>query len=208
MSKEKSKSIIIEKLTPEQEALIPVYMERFFKMGIDTTPSNRAKAEAALLKIHKLLGHPDPEIVWANSPYEGAIIVAQTLKGSDDVTKEEIRDQYNKAQFGSFECYWVAFYTFVADNFPEFERDPNVDIMLDIIENVGVYWTFDKKIIITEKPSKICLNEEKKLHNADGYAIEYPNGDGVYAYNGTRYKSLLDMRLATMGLDKDESSKP
>ena len=184
----------VEGLTKEQKKMIPIYLEKYRAIGLSTEPCNRANAEKALRACQKYLNLPDPEIIWVDSPSQGALLAAQTLKGSDDVTEEEIRDQYTKASYGSFEAYWVSFYTFIAEQFPV-KKDNLIDIINDIIKDTGVYWTFDKRIIVSEKPVAIHL-KDGNLHNEDGLALEYKDGTGIFAINGTRYKSLMDLELS------------
>lgn len=59
---------LIEKLTPEQEALIPVYREKWRKIGLSTEPIDREKATEAVKNIYKWLGEKEPEIYFYNSP--------------------------------------------------------------------------------------------------------------------------------------------
>ncbi|MBD1831252.1 hypothetical protein H6F61_00825 [Cyanobacteria bacterium FACHB-472] len=64
MSQEK-----IEKLTPEQEALIPVYREKWRKIAILTEPIDREKAAEAVKNAYALIGLFEPEILFYDSPY-------------------------------------------------------------------------------------------------------------------------------------------
>lgn len=186
-----------DKLTPEQEAKIPEYIEKYLKIGLDTNPCDRTAAENAITRTYQAENHPVPQFIWVDSPFVGAKKAAELVNSTATPTEEQIRDQFSKASFGSFEAYWVAFYDFVATELPV-ERDPLIDICIDIVKNCGVYWTLDKAVVISEKPVAIHLDSENKLHNPNGLALEYKNGDGIFALNGVRYNSMLDMAITDM----------
>lgn len=189
----------INKLTKAQEAKIPEYIERFEKIGLSTEPTDKAKAEAALKRCYEYLSKthsfkPNPEIIWADSPMAGAKIAAQCAKGDENVTEAEIQEQASLASYGSFEAYWVATYVFIAEQLLPNNKDEAIQIVLDLVENCGVYWQFEDLVVVTPKPKAIHLND-KKLHNLEGLALEYPNGDGIYAIDGKRKNSLMEVML-------------
>lgn len=191
----------ISSLTPEQQAKIPEYLEKFKSIGLSTEPTDRTKAEAAILRSYEYLNKKDPanwsknpEFVWAESPIEGAVLAAQFAKGSEDVTTEEIRAQADNASFGSFDAYWVSTYSYIANELPV-EVDELHEIVTDIVKECGVYWTFEDLVVMTPKPVKIAM-EDEKLHSVDGMALAYGNGDGLYAYKGDRKGSLMEVVMA------------
>lgn len=191
----------ISSLTPEQEAKIPEYREMFRQIGLSTEPTDRAKAEAAILRSYQYLNKKDPEnwssnpeFVWADSPYKGAILAAQFAKGDENVTLDEIRAQADNASFGSFDAYWVSTYSYIANELPV-EVDELHEIVTDIVKECGVYWTFDDLVVMTPKPVKISM-ENEKLHAVDGMALQYENGEGIYAYKGDRKGSLMEVVMA------------
>lgn len=190
----------IDKLTPEQEAKIPEYLERFKNIGLSTRPTDRAKAEAAIRRSYEYMAKQSsnfsktPEFVWAESPMKGAILAAQFAKGSKDVTPSEIKDQASQASYGSFEAYWVSTYAFIAEQLPV-QKDELIEIVLEIIEECGVYWTFEDLVVLTPKPCSIRM-EGVTLHADDGMALEYGNGDGLYAFNGEVKNSLMEVNIA------------
>ncbi|MBD2183152.1 hypothetical protein H6G03_19140 [Planktothrix sp. FACHB-1375] len=59
----------IEKLTPEQEALIPIYRDKWRKIALSTEPIDKEKAAEAVKKAYALIGLPEPEILFYDSPY-------------------------------------------------------------------------------------------------------------------------------------------
>ncbi|MEH1778640.1 MAG: hypothetical protein V7L26_05745 [Nostoc sp.] len=60
---------LIEKLTPEEEALIPVYREKWLKIALSTERIDREKASEALKVAYAAFGFEVPEIVFCASPY-------------------------------------------------------------------------------------------------------------------------------------------
>lgn len=191
----------INELTPEQEAKIPEYRERFLKIGLSTEPTDKAKAEEAIRRSYAYLHKtdqkmcvPNPQFVWADSPKLGAKLAAQYAKGSEDVTPEEIKEQADMASYGSFEAYWVSTYSFIANEL-DVEKDELTDIVTEIVQHCGVYWTFEDVVVVTPKPSKIVMDGEK-LSCTTGPALEYANGEGIYAYKGDRKGSLMEVVMA------------
>jgi hypothetical protein len=60
----------IQKLTPFQEALIPIYCDKWIAYTLSTEPINRQKATVAAKAAYKIIGEEEPEIVFFDSPYE------------------------------------------------------------------------------------------------------------------------------------------
>ncbi len=60
----------IQKLTPFQEALIPIYCEKWIAYTLSTEPINRQEAAVAVKAAYKIIGEEEPEIVFFDSPYE------------------------------------------------------------------------------------------------------------------------------------------
>ncbi|MDJ0718216.1 MAG: hypothetical protein QNJ54_28980 [Prochloraceae cyanobacterium] len=55
---------MIETLTPEQEALIPVYREKWWKIATSTEPLDRTLATEAIKAVYDILGQPEPHIIF------------------------------------------------------------------------------------------------------------------------------------------------
>lgn len=58
----------IEKLTPEQESLIPVYREKWRQIALSTERLDRAKAESVIKAAYIAIGKPEPEVQFYSSP--------------------------------------------------------------------------------------------------------------------------------------------
>ena len=190
---------MIDKLTKEQESKISYYLDKFLKIGLSTEKCDRVKAEDAITRAYTYQKLSAPKFIWVDSPFEGIVKAAKLAKGSDDVTNAEIKDQVSKASYGSFEAYWVSFYSYIANELPV-KKDELCSILEDIVENCGVYWTFESVVIISEKPTQIHM-KDKKLHNENGLALEYSDGNGIFSLNGIRYKSMMDMIISNEASD-------
>ncbi|MEH2215119.1 DUF6745 domain-containing protein [Nostoc sp.] len=68
---------LIEKLTPEQEALIPVYREKWRAIALSTERIDREKAAEAVKISYVAIRKQEPEIIFCDSPYAGLKIVIQ-----------------------------------------------------------------------------------------------------------------------------------
>jgi hypothetical protein len=65
--------MLIEKLTPEQEALLPIVRDRWLKIGLSTEPAKREEAEEGVRLAYKTAGLAPPKfMVWLSSPMAGA----------------------------------------------------------------------------------------------------------------------------------------
>ncbi len=60
----------IERLTPEQEALIPVYRDRWQQISLSTSPIDCEKAESAVRATYVAIGKPPPEVIFFSGPQE------------------------------------------------------------------------------------------------------------------------------------------
>ncbi|MDZ7965069.1 MAG: hypothetical protein RM368_08845 [Nostoc sp. DedSLP03] len=77
---------MIYTLTPEQEALIPVYREKWRAIALSTERIDREKAAEAVKATYVLIGMEEPEIVFYDSPNAALITTLSKLsqeRGSD-----------------------------------------------------------------------------------------------------------------------------
>jgi hypothetical protein len=72
---------IISELSPEQEALIRVYREKWRKIALSTERIDREKAAEAVKTAYTAIRKQDPEIIFCDSPYAGLkIVIHKQLK--------------------------------------------------------------------------------------------------------------------------------
>lgn len=178
---------MIKSLTKEQEAKVAEYREEFLRIGLSTSPCDRAAAEAAVTDAYQYLKLKKPAFIWEESPRAAARKAATLLSESDKskTFEEHLRAQSSMASYGSFEAYWASFYCFIAEQL-DVKKDGLAGIVRRIVENCGFYLTFDSLVIMSERPAGIYFNQAKQLHRDLGPALEYKGGFGVYALNGVR----------------------
>ncbi|HAZ47040.1 MAG TPA: hypothetical protein DDW76_28605 [Cyanobacteria bacterium UBA11369] len=70
---------LIEKLTPEQEALIPIYREKWRQIALSTERIDRKKATVAVKAAYAAIGKEEPLIAFYDSPYTSAHIALSNL---------------------------------------------------------------------------------------------------------------------------------
>ncbi|MFN6471608.1 MAG: DUF6745 domain-containing protein [Nostoc sp. SerVER01] len=70
---------LIEKLTPEQEALIPVYREKWRAIALSTERIDREKALEVVKATYTAIGKQQQEIIFCESPYTGLKIIFKKL---------------------------------------------------------------------------------------------------------------------------------
>ena len=83
---------LIEKLTPEQEALIPVYREKWRAIALSTERIDREKAAEAVKLVYAAMGKEDPEIIFVDSLYGAMKYVNQLDIPSGYTLIDEICD--------------------------------------------------------------------------------------------------------------------
>lgn len=84
----------IEKLTPEQEAKIPEFVEKWIKIGLCCEPADRRLAEDAYKRCYRLSDlDDDVPIFWVNSPMVGSLAASVADNIFDKRADEKLMNQ-------------------------------------------------------------------------------------------------------------------
>jgi len=75
-------------ITPEQEALIPAYREKWQAIAFSTEPINRQKVELAIKFVYEVMGKKAPKIKFCSSPYEANLFLESEENFGDRISKE------------------------------------------------------------------------------------------------------------------------
>jgi hypothetical protein len=208
---------MITELTPEQEAQIQVYVDRYIEIGKKTDRINREKAIGIMEAFYKNILEKEPvPVVFAENPKEAwrMTCVAERFFEENvevDGTKKQLIDEYDeekdKISFiwpylsGSFDSYLFAFYDYALEilkiEIPK-EHLEKYNIWKGIME-MGLIYPLDHICIVSEKPTTIHMNE-KGLHRDLGAALAYSGENDtlikLYYLNGVEVPESIVMTPA------------
>ena len=175
---------VLEKLTPEQEARLPYFREKWLAVGTNTDPIDREAAAKAIDAAYTDAGLEPPALkVYAPSPLRGAYEAAalEREKPVEQVTKDEARAALSAAVYGQHDASWLAYYEamgeFLEENFMPGLRQAG--------QECGWWYPYDKGVVICDRPSVFLHDEDGELHCEDGPAMAFRDDDfKVYAVHG------------------------
>jgi hypothetical protein len=166
-------AVKITELTEEQKALFPVYRDKWIKIGLQTGPGDRDKAEDGVRKAYMAVDLEPPEkMVWVTSPYAGQLEAKKYADNSIPI-------------YGQHFASWLSFY----DYFDQVVGVKNIEAIRNLIqvaENCCWWWAFDKLAILSQRADELHLDERGRLHHESKMAIRYPDDWGVYSWHGVR----------------------
>ena len=96
----------ITKLTAEQQALMPVWAEKWMRIGLSCDPLNEAAAKDAVCRAYAQAGLAAPQFIVCDSPLSGAI-TASILKNP-----KRVWDSVGDSVYGQHDAAWIAFLLF------------------------------------------------------------------------------------------------
>ena len=241
-------------LTPEQEALIPVYQEKWRRIEQYQGPINRERAAAAVKAAYAAIGAEEPEIIFYGSP-NGALddiasyltgqvvwlpklfkeILGWEMMGKLQLTLHEQLEQSLGKKFGSplygkiyterncrslFEQLWKTlrekweshklgpsdklvgaiesgFSPYMSANFWMIsgcyfdfcievlhgEVDRTLwEVFQNLVNSCGWIFAFRDKCYVCDRPHRVSLDSEGRLHATGEAALEYADGWQLYFY--------------------------
>jgi hypothetical protein len=86
--------------------------------------------------------------------------------------------------YGQHDAYWLSFYAYFREVEGLAEETEQLIGLLELAKSAGWFTPHAKVCWISERPSKLSLNDKGKLHCNDGPAVAYPDGWGIYATDG------------------------
>jgi len=169
----------IDKLTPEQEAMIPMHLDKWLKIGLNTDAIDFAKAKKALALCYTTQNLKAPsKMYYAKGPHD-AFKIYKSIRPDGDVNSF-----MNGNIFGSQDSSWISFYSYFND-----VCGIDLSIINGLVEYAkegGWAWVDKDEAIIQERPMLIKFDDQNRLHCENGPAIEYMDGTKVYAWHGVR----------------------
>jgi hypothetical protein len=226
---------MIEKLTPEQEAKFPEYVDKWLGIGLNTDECNFADSVLAIRDAYKTVDIDPPQffIGPVNSPIEGAMCVDICKKLVADKTEfedpaalnvlvmERLQEEIKKFdgnikhltiadQAFGFAEYWLPFYDY-------FQTECGLDLerinpFIEIAKNCG-WWTPLKNIaILQHRPLHIKRDDQTRAHCETDAAIKYRSDwndpSNVYVVHGVRVtKKIIERDYDVKDIEDEENAE-
>jgi hypothetical protein len=219
---------VIEKLTPEQELMVPEYQRRYTNIGLNTDEVDMSVKEDLNI-FYKYMEKPNPTYIYVDNLWEANVVVSsmkmletsfpeldEAINKGDIIPREIIDDIASKIKvtshgynIGNINAYWVGYLQFgekvLNIKYDYKEYDPDIlNVWQRVIEKVGYFMAFEEYCIIMNRPKEVHFDENRELHNEDGTAISFRRGNecDVFAINGVRVPKQVIVEPETITLDQ------
>jgi hypothetical protein len=141
---------------------------------LSTQSCDRPFVEERLKELYKNAGYEAPKVIyWVLSPRAG-VEKLRELTG---------RKEFEPCIYGQLDLGAIASWTFLRDQcgveLPQLAG-------LEGMAHCCWAWVWDEFAILCERPTRIDLDEENRLHNETTTAIEWPDGWGFCEIHGVR----------------------
>ena len=191
---------VIEKLTPEQEARFGEYVDKWTKIGLDTNPADRPRAEQGAIEAYKVAGLPPPTKFYWFEGVQAAVKALDAYLNPKGTKKSDRRNPLDYACYGQHEAYFLSFYNFFEEAYdPATFTGPQEDVptwlnikencqklsgLSEIAKSAGWFFPFSKAVVFCERPNFMTRDDQGRLHNTTGPALTFPNGEALYRIHG------------------------
>jgi len=193
---------MIDKLTPEQEAMIPQYVEKYTAIGLCTDRIDPDAAVKYAAKLYEFIQKPMPKVIVAKGPIDAWYLTnlyqLVTTKSIDpdnitDDVKVEAKSIADTSTIiwpyldGQFWASYVAYVKFM--QYIGMVIDTRIDIFEDQLQ-FGLVFTLDNFCIISDRMSE-CYRNANGLHRDGGPAVSYLDGTKIWCLNGVNVPQWL-----------------
>lgn len=182
---------IITELTPEQESMMPVWVDKWVKIG--TSTDQTVDGDACFAAVKKLY---DTDAFREHTPTK--YVIVDSPKAIYDICEDP--EFINRACFGAFEASWLSYYTFFRD-VVGIELDDRLGALETLALNVSLYYTHEDTVIFARKPTSIVM-VDSALHNERGPAIEFADGFAIWSIRGNQVNEQIVMRPETLTVEQ------
>lgn len=194
----------IERLTPEQEAYLPVFRQEYLDIALNPKRIEHDNLLVAITDAYTHIGEQEPRLIICDSPYRCMIAIQVLEDRGSTITDGElfyfIEEYINKGEiakrnmfkssflWGSQDMYWIAWGRFA--EYIGVEFDETTRKLLDIVERIGRecewWWPYKGLVVASQKPLVTKWDDEGRLHCENGPAVEYADGWNLCSWHGTR----------------------
>ena len=212
---------MIDSLTKEQEAQIPIYRDRYIKIGLDLTPIDINRIKKKVSKIYKLLGHEAPMFFGPfDSPIEcnrGVAYARANAKATNkDIVdfahdeKQTIKVENNQYFTGQHESFWISFYAFFQEVVGiKYDKEELFNEIKELITFSGWLCMFERAVFIVQRPSIVSI-ENNQRHSLTGPAIAFNSKmfPPIYSIRGVNVsKEIVEGKFTWKDIEKQPNAE-
>lgn len=220
----------VTELTKDQIDKFPEYVKKWVDIGLNTDECDVENAIKTIKEAYKIGGIEPPKffIGPVNSPYEGALaekILNEfadeklNFKDGDELNKmvlDEIEKRAGKIEnvnlwnqvFGNSE-YWISYIDYFQNEVPEVTGLDIVNPLKELCNYIGMWTPLKDVAILQHRPKKIFRDEQNRLHNLNGYAIEYRGScpfSSLYRIHGVAVtKKIIDRDFDAKDIENESN---
>lgn len=183
----------IEKLTPEQEAALPAFRQRYLDIACGGGRIDRDKLQAALTDAYAVIGKPAPRLFIFDSPAMCMMALKIFKMPEKGQLWDQLRGQLGDQKFydpnflwGSQDLHWIAWARFAEHIGVKLQ--PETAKRLNIMERIGTqcewWWPYEGIVVASQRPVSVRWDDERRLHCETGPAVTYADGYALSAWHG------------------------
>lgn len=169
----------MSKITPEQQKIIDEAVEEFRAVGLCTDPADFEATKGAVINLYDIIDLEPPKFITCESPL-AANKILQKEYGMKGFTSTWFAGQWDAWLWG-----WGETGRRLGVKLPD-DLDRALDAHLTITRNCGWLYLYEEVAILCDRPDRIRLDDEWRLHSEDGAAIHFRDGLSAYFWRGTR----------------------
>ena len=179
-------------LSPELEAKIKVYHDKWVKIGLNCDLCDFEKSKDAARRVYADAGLVCPENFYlTDGPIDCAKLCANLRIKKEGLNIEPDSPKYwdlvytelNNQIFGSHEAGWLAYYDFIWKemNISDCEKLAG---LIEIAQHCGWWAPYDDVVVFQHRHESIFVDSEMRLHNENGPCVTYRDGTKVWSIGG------------------------
>lgn len=197
----------IETITPEQEALKPVYVRKWIEIGTSTENIPLDRTESIVKSFRELISLKDAPLVMVDNPIEAWVTCCLHEQG---VAVEDLDKTMRSVFAGNRDyeiptaslpfndiglCGTFSFYDYMI-NVLGVELEESLLAKYKVWEETSNLWAIyplENLTVVCRKPLEVHLNENNVLHRDGGAALRFA-GEGdfsIYSLNGVMVPEWL-----------------
>jgi len=210
-----------EKLSAEQLARMPEWVEKWVAVGLSTDPADFVAAEAGVRGCYRAAGLREPAIVFhVGSPLSSvlagchavALLRSQVWSQVESQVESQVASQFwsqvASHRGGNVWAAWYAYISFIRDVFGW--KDPTLkgfgyDEQHAL--NASWCWYHDDVASISDRPERLRRNELGSLHCDTGPALAYRDGWTLWYINGVAVDEQIVLRPEMQSISEIDGEK-